>query len=553
MRPFGNLSLRGRFLALVVLGVILPLGIVGMWGSFSARRSGIQLVRAELEESLAETVETFGQQWVQRLSELLDVADARAVVGALSVGPSLPDLPPGPERAELLEVWVEIADFVASVDIRTEAGLLVGRLPDDLGPEARVSTRSIGFLDYEIPARERLTGETLGKLDVRFRIDGLLPPGFLTLGVGGSVPAVFDSRTGTPLAPLPVDATRFGAAEFEWRGEEWVTANRILGDPPLRFAMAAPIGPVTAPFRQAARRGALALLLVVVVSFGLATLFARRLTRPLEELSRAASAVAGGDLDARAEERGPPAVRDTARSFNAMSATLSRTLSQLSRREAAAAVGEFAASLAHEVRNPLTSIRMDLERSQRKLDRDQKAARVLIQRAITEVDRLNASVSDFLRVARSGDVNLSVIHLRVPLEAALRAAEPRCAEARCRLEYDASRDPILVRGDESALERLVLNLILNAAESVDPGTRVGLTAKEKDGLITVSVWDHGPGIAEEARDRIFEPFYTTKEHGTGLGLAIAQRIARAHGSELELDSAREGGALFRFVLPAAST
>ncbi len=552
MRPFDNLSLRGRFLALVLLGVILPLGVVGMWGSFSARRMGVELVRTRLEESLAETVEAFGRQWVQRLSELLDVADTRAVVAALQDGSTLSDLPPGPERAELLEAWLEVADFVATADLRTEAGLLVGRLPDDLGPEARTSTHSIGFLDYGVQVRERLTGANLGKMDVRFRIDGLLPPGFLTLGVGGSVPALFDSRTGTPLSPLSVDPSRFGSSGFEWRGEQWVTATRTLGDPPLRFAMAAPIGPVTAPFQQAARAGALAILLVVVASFGLATLFARRLTRPLEDLSRAAAAVAAGDLEARAEERGPPAVRDTAGSFNAMSSKLSDTLSQLSRRQAAAAVGEFAASLAHEVRNPLTSIRMDLERSQRKLDNDE-SSRILIQRAIAEVDRLNASVSDFLRVARSGDVNLSVIDLRVPLEAALRAAEPRCAESKCDMEYEAPRDPVLVRGDENALEQLVLNLLLNAAESADPGTPVGLTLEERDGRVTVSVWDRGPGIPEDARGRIFEPFYTTKEQGTGLGLAIAQRIARAHGCELELDSPPEGGATFRFVLPVMPT
>jgi len=324
--------------------------------------------------------------------------------------------------------------------------------------------------------------------------------------------------------------------------------SRDVVEPPLRFTLAAPLGPVMTPMSEAARRGSIALLVATLATFGLATVLTRRLTASLEDLSRAAGSVAAGDLEARVEEAGPPAVRALARAFNGMSAALRRTLDRLSQREALAAVGEFAASLAHEVRNPLTSIRVDIERSTRKLDHDPEATRALLQRALGEVDRLNTSVTDFLRIARSGHVTFSGIDLRTPLEAAARAAEHRFAERGCTLDYVPAPEPVPVRGDAGSLEQLVLNLLLNAADAMQPGGRAGIRVDGAGSDVTVTVWDDGPGIPEEDRERVFEPFYSTKTDGTGLGLAIARRCARAHDSDLEIVSSASPRTMFRFRL-----
>jgi signal transduction histidine kinase len=547
-----NLSLRGRLLLLVLLGVVFPLGFLGLWNSFSARRAGIDLVHDRLQEALAETVNEFQQQWVQRRSAILDLSESGAVVSALD-GTRPWEAPVSPQlRDELSIIWTDLSRFVVFVELRNPRGELVGRLPDALGPEVFGLTPPQGALDREFPVLTRFSGEELGAMTVRFRVEGLLPPGFLAQGVGGSVPAVFDVSSGLPLAPFALEPTLFSRRQFTWRGEEWVTDELVSEEPPLRFALAAPIEPVTAPFDRAARWGAIAILLAVALSFALVSVFSRRLMRPLDRLVTAAGAVAAGDLTARVEESGPPGVRDTARAFNTMSAALDRTLGELSRKESIAAVGEFAADLAHEVRNPLTAISTDLQRAQRKLHVDPGSAGELVDRAVGSVDRLNTTVNDFLRVARSGQVTLRPCDLMVPLGGAVQASEPQRAAKKCKLRYDPPSYPMMITGDPDALQGLFLNLLLNAIDAAEPGGELGIRlVPTEDHRVTVEFWDNGLGVPEDLRATLFDPFVTSKEHGTGLGLAIAQRVARAHGSDLVL-GADNGETVFQLSLPLSS-
>jgi signal transduction histidine kinase len=146
-------------------------------------------------------------------------------------------------------------------------------------------------------------------------------------------------------------------------------------------------------------------------------------------------------------------------------------------------------------------------------------------------------VSGSLRIARSGSLTLSSVDVRLPLQAALAAAEPAFARRGARLDlWEAPTAPVLVRGNAGALEQLFLNLLLNAAEALAEGGCARARLEVSNGGVRVSVLDDGEGIAAELLERIREPFYTTKENGTGLGLAIGQRIASAHGAELLLES-----------------
>jgi signal transduction histidine kinase len=358
-----------------------------------------------------------------------------------------------------------VSEFAWLVEVLDPTGRAVLLLPDILGQPRSARPPPPGFLNYEVPARERFSGEVLGTLRVQFRTDALVDRGAAGGGITGSVLAVVDRRTGISLTSLPVDPEIFNRERFMWGEEGWLSIGREVVDPPIRLIMAAPLGPVTAPLEEAARQGTMALLLVVVGTFVLATLFSHWLTRSLEGLSTAAGGLAAGDLNAQVEETGPPEVRETAAAFNAMSATLRQTLDHLSQKEALAAVGEFAASLAHEVRNPLTSVRMDIERCAGRLEADPVQARVLADRALVAIDRLNASVTGILRVSRIGGGVLGPVDLRLPLEAAVRAAAPRFKEQGCVLHFETPPAPIEVVGDLGSLEQLVLNLLLNAAEA----------------------------------------------------------------------------------------
>ncbi len=386
-------------------------------------------------------------------------------------------------------------------------------------------------------------------MEVVVRVKDLLPTGTPGLGIGGAVIALFDTDFGDPVLPLAVDRDLLSRERFTWHGEDWLTARHRMTEPPLHVVLAGPVGPTTQTFGAAARRGTVALVLVAFAVVSLVTLFTRRLTRSMELLAQSATDVSAGDLSRRVEERGPPEVQGTARAFNAMKDSLNRTLQRLSQREAVTAVGEFAASLAHEVRNPLTSIRVDLQRSRRKLEVDSADAVQLVDRALEEIDRLNDSVGNFLRIARSGRVNLAPVDVRMPLEVAVRAAVPRFETIGAELQYDAPLAPLYVAADQSAVEQLVLNLLLNAADVLKRGQKAVLQVRPQRNEVAISVSDEGPGIREEDMGRVFEPFFTTKKDGTGLGLSVARRIALAHGSDLEITRAQCGGAMFRFVLP----
>jgi signal transduction histidine kinase len=232
-----------------------------------------------------------------------------------------------------------------------------------------------------------------------------------------------------------------------------------------------------------------------------------------------------------------------------MTESLRRTLRELSQRQALAAVGEFAASLAHEVRNPLTSIRLDLQRVEEKLP-DESDARDLLGRALGEIERVDRSVTGALRVARSGRITHEPVDVRQPLEAALHSAEPEFKARNARLEpAQFGEEPISVKGEAAALEQLFLNLLLNAAQALDPGERAGVELNADAGEALISVWDTGSGIAPDDLEKVFKPFYSTRPEGTGLGLAIAQRIAVAHGGDLSIESTPGSGTTVRVRLP----
>ena len=235
--------------------------------------------------------------------------------------------------------------------------------------------------------------------------------------------------------------------------------------------------------------------------------------------------------------------------LNEMTENLQRTLRKLAQRESLSAVGEFAASLAHEVRNPLSSIRVDLQRAAETAT-DGKSAE-LVSRALRSVDRLDRTVTGALRVARSGRIAREHIDLGPVVRAAMHSAQPEFRRRDVRLEPWTGDEPLVVSGDPAALEQVFLNLLLNAAEAQDAGGRASITVRKDTGYVTVTVSDNGPGIPANERNRVTEPFYSTKQDGTGLGLSIVRRIVAAHAGDLAIESVPGKGTTVLVRLPAA--
>jgi signal transduction histidine kinase len=542
MKLRGSLSLRVGFLLVLLFGAILPLGLVGLWLNRSAARSGEELVRERLERGLREVIAGIGARWVTERTTLLELAEHPEVQrGLRSPATATVDAEP---PAEVRGLFERTQDFAEAVVVRDNAGATRWRTTFQT-VEPALGTR----LPIELPIYDGASGARIGTLEARLFVSRLAPGSGGWYGIGGSVLGLFDGETGEPLLPLTIDAERFQLERFSWANESWLGVSHSLREPPLEIVLAAPLGPFTEPFERTGRRGTLALIAIALVAFILATLVTGRITRSLGQLAAAAEAVTAGDLKSEVEESGGDEVRRLARAFNAMVRSLRETLLRLAQRESLAAVGGFATSLAHEVRNPLTSIRLVLQKAEeRSLDPECKK---LIAKALASVEGLNRTVSGALSIAQSGLVDAETIDLRAPLEAAARTAEPEFQARRATLETAATAVPVRVQGDAAALERVFLNLLRNAAQVLGEGGRAQVSLERSDDMVTVSIVDNGPGIREQDRERVFEPFYSTKAEGTGLGLAIARQTIHAHGGEITIETDEGAGTVARIKLPLA--
>jgi len=217
---------------------------------------------------------------------------------------------------------------------------------------------------------------------------------------------------------------------------------------------------------------------------------------------------------------------------------------------------ELAAGLAHEIRNPLTAISARLYTIQRKL----REGTAEYQDGVvigSEIDRANQILKEFIQVTRPAPPRLELITAGLLLEDVSHLMSPQLERKSVKLEVQL---PARTRfyGDQQQLKQVLVNLVQNAAESMDSGGEVILRAREGrvpvKGALTraaiIEVEDNGPGIRPEIQERLFEPFFSTKKEGTGLGLPISARIIDRHGGTLDFETQPQHGTIFRIVLPS---
>lgn len=220
------------------------------------------------------------------------------------------------------------------------------------------------------------------------------------------------------------------------------------------------------------------------------------------------------------------------------------------RREQLAAVGQLAAGLAHEMRNPLTAIKVLVQAATRRADGAGLCGRDL---AIVreEVDRLAGTIQTFLDFARPPRPEARRVDAAAVARDVLGLVAARATQQGVRLDPCPPSGPVVVQADPAQLRQLVLNLVLNALDATPAGGTVAVTARTQPLWALVEVADTGSGLPGELGDRIFDPFVSTKETGTGLGLTICRRVAEAHGGALTAADRPGGGAVFTVRLPAS--
>jgi len=377
----------------------------------------------------------------------------------------------------------------------------------------------------------------------------LVPDNTPAPGGVGTVLGVYEAGSGAPLAPLPFTLESETAGEVSWAGDRWLMSRRELVDPPLVLVAAAPLSPFTAPYLGAARRAALVLAVVGVLGLLVTLALTNRMATSLERLAEAADAVSGGDLEGSVDVRGDDELGRVGGAFNQMTGNLKSSLQELADNRALAAVGEFAAQLAHEIRNPLSAVRMDLQMVEEGLP-EASRLREIQERVLAEIERLDVTLSGALRTAHSGRAARDLVDVQEPLAAAIASARTTARQSGLEVVTRGCDEPTWVQGDAAALEQIFLNLLLNAVEASDGGGQVQVSLSSTDADVVIAVADHGVGIAAEDLPRIYDPLYTTRRDGSGLGLTIARRLVMAHGGRIEIESEVGAGTVVRVLLPA---
>jgi two-component system sensor histidine kinase HydH len=223
---------------------------------------------------------------------------------------------------------------------------------------------------------------------------------------------------------------------------------------------------------------------------------------------------------------------------------------EMARGERLATVGNLAAAVAHEIRNPLSAVSMGLQRLRAEFEpAEGEEYRRIVDLVQGEVRRLNAIVEEFLSLARPIQLRPEPVPVAALLDEVRRLVEPQAGRAGIVVEQTIPDSLPALRADRDRIKQVLLNLVLNAIDAMPSGGRLTMGGAASGTAVTLTVTDTGSGIPPELLPRVFEPYVTTKTKGLGLGLAIARRIVDAHGGRIEAESGAGQGTRFRVTLP----
>ena len=282
---------------------------------------------------------------------------------------------------------------------------------------------------------------------------------------------------------------------------------------------------------------------------------AARISRPIEELARAAQQVASGDWETRVNIRSLDEVGALARSFNNMTRQLVEQRERLVQTERVAAWRELARRLAHELKNPLTPLQITVENMVRakKLPKKQfdevfRESAATLEAEIENLKTIVGRFSDFSKLPKPEAVPMDA---REAVRRVVKLYGPALEEKHIELGTSISSEPPPILGDSELLHRALSNLVLNGMDAMPKGGTLTIAASRARDIVRIAVTDTGAGLTPEECERLFTPYYTTKQHGTGLGLAIVQSVVADHNGTIAVESAEGGGARFVIELPLA--
>ena len=300
------------------------------------------------------------------------------------------------------------------------------------------------------------------------------------------------------------------------------------------------------------RVGATATITSILLTL-VAAWISRRLGEPLRVLAHVAQRVRAGSVEERVGPLHGSEAEEVRMAFNEMLDDLAAKQRELLRTATLASIGELSSSIVHEMRNPLSSIKMNLQSLKREVEND-PSNRELAGIADAQVRRLERMLDDLLQYGRPIDVVPAPVSFGDLMSSvtAVVAEQARAKQVTIKQHDELLKAKLNV--DPEQLCRALTNLVVNAIQAAPAGGIVTVRAR-KDALwghsASIDVSDSGSGLSDEAKERVFSPFFTTKQSGTGLGLANVKKIVELHGGTVTAANANGGGAVFSIKLPLA--
>ena len=364
------------------------------------------------------------------------------------------------------------------------------------------------------------------------------------------------SRIKLPREKLIINAT-FGEETPGGRSKDLVIPLTVGGDTMGYIHVRMRIDDFTETIRKNLYLRFFSTLLIFSLGLVLAVSISSHYVRPVEDLAHAAEKVAAGDLSQELPVSGKDEVGRLTRSFNEMIVKLrqNRELEDKVREsQYLSQLGRLSSGVAHEIRNPLNFIGLAVDHLDALTDgRTPEAAREkgqIIARIKEEIQRLNELVTNFITYGRPPELQRAPVRIPEIVESVLRMAAGRMRDQRIRCRVDFREGP-QVMADPDMMRRAVLNIVVNAIDAMPNGGELHVSAgPREDGGYALAIGDTGTGIAEEDREKIFEPYFTTKPSGLGLGLVLTRKIVEAHGGKIVVDSEPEKGTRIHVLLPA---
>lgn len=294
------------------------------------------------------------------------------------------------------------------------------------------------------------------------------------------------------------------------------------------------------------------LLISIVVSAVLAFLTLRDWRSGMSKIEAGLNAIAG-NLNERIAEPEISELNRISREINHLAENLETSISRrkqlendLARNEKLAALGRVASGVAHEVRNPLASMKMKIQLAARHKSDEAKLEKTF-EVLLEEINRLDGLVKKLLEVSRPSKLDFAELNLKNILERRISLLREKAESGNVRIETRLEKD-LPIEADGAKLAQVFDNLLLNGLEAMPAGGILSVSAVRRNSQVVIEIKDSGAGIPAEIKERLFEPFFTTKDQGTGLGLAISREIIEAHGGRLDA-AENDGGAKFVVELP----